>query len=141
MSSHRRPDNVAPANPPDGSTESASPPTPTYEVERLWAQKYENYVKFIESIAEYLPEARQWAKGLQYMPLMAFKMRLCGYFEEAVAHQRQNSIQERDKAVAHVIRSNAKLHGFDVSKVRPDDYIKLLRYGSLFCLLLAEEEK
>jgi hypothetical protein len=139
--SYRRPNNVAPASPPDGSTESTSAPTPTFEVEVLWAQKYANYCKFVQSIAEYLPEARQWSQGLQYMPLVAFKLRIGGYFEEAVSHQRQNNIQERDKAVAHVIRSNAKLHGFDVSKVRPDDYIKLLRYGSLFCLLLAEEEK
>ena len=140
MSSCRRSDNVAPASPPGGSTESASPPTPTYEVERLWAQKYENYCKFVQSIADYLPEARQWSQGLQYMPLMAFKLRIGGYFEEAVAHQRQKDLQQQDKAVAHVIRSNAALHGFDVSKVRPDDYVKLIRYGSLFCLLLAEEE-
>ena len=138
--SYSRPNNVAPASPPDGSAESTSAPTPTYEVEVIWAQKYANYVKFVQSIADYLPEARQWAQGLNYMPLMALKMRLGGYFEEAVAHQRQNSIQGRDKAVALVIRSNAALHGFDVSKVRPDDYIKLLRYGSLFCLLLAEEQ-
>ena len=138
--SYRRPNNVAPASPLSDSTESASPPTPTYEVERLWAEKYKNYCLFVQSIAEYLPEARQWSQGLQYMPLVAFKLRIGGYFEEAVAHQRQNSIHERDKAVAHVIRSNAALHGFDVSKVRPDDYVKLLRYGSLFCLLLAEEE-
>ena len=140
MSSYHRPVNVAPASPLSDSTESASPPTPTYEVERLWAEKYKNYCLFVQSIAEYLPEARQWAQGLQYMPLLAFKMRLGGYFEQGVAHQRQNNIQERDKAVAHVIRSNAALHGFDVSKVRPDDYVKLIRYGSLFCLLLAEEE-
>ena len=140
MSSYRRPNNVAPASPLSDSTESASPPTPTYEVERLWAEKYKNYCLFVQSIAEYLPEAHQWAQGLQYMPLMAFKLRIGAYFEEAVGYQRQNNIQERDKAVAHVIRSNAALHGFDVSKVRPDDYIKLIRYGSLFCLLLAEEE-
>ena len=139
--SYRRPDNLAaPASPPGGSTEIASPPTPTYEVERLWAQKYENYCKFVQSIAEYVPEARRWSQGLQYMPLLAFKLRIGGYFEEDVAHQRQNNVQQRDKAVAHVIRSNAALHGFDVAKVRADHYVKLLRYGSLFCLLLAEEE-
>ena len=64
---------------------------------------------------------------------------LASYFEEAVGHARQKNTQERDKAVAHVIRSNAKLHGFAVEKVRPDDYVKLLRYGSLFCLLLSQE--
>ena len=90
--SYRRPDNVAPASPPGGSTEIASQPTPTYEVEALWAQKYANYCLFVQSIADYLPEARQWAQGLNYMPLMAFKLRIGGYFEEAVAHQRQNSI-------------------------------------------------
>jgi hypothetical protein len=139
MSSSQRPDNVvAPASPTEfGQTKS--PPTPTYEIEKLWAQKYGNYCVFVQSIAEYLPEARSWAQGLQYMPLMAFKLRLAGYFTEAVRHARHKNTVERDKAVALVIRSNAKLHGFNVEKVRADDYIKLLRYGSLFCLLLAEE--
>ena len=134
----KRSDNVAvPASPPTECEETKSQPTPTFELERLWAQKYGNYCQFVQSIAEYLPEARQWAQGLQYMPLLAFKLRLAAYFEAAVGHARQKNTQERDKAVAHVIRSNAKLHGFAVEKVRPDDYIKLLRYGSLFCLLLA----
>ena len=138
MPSQRR-DNVAAASLPIECEETKSQPTPTYEIEKLWAQKYGNYCVFVQSIAEYLPEARSWAQGLQYMPLMAFKLRLAGYFTEAVCHTRHKNTVERDKAVALVIRSNAKLHGFNVEKVRADDYIKLLRYGSLFCLLLAEE--
>ena len=137
----QRPDNLAvPASPPEEFGQTKSTPTPTFELEKLWAQKYGNYCQFVQSIAEYIPEARSWAQGLQYMPLLAFKLRLAAYFEEAVPHARQKNSQERDKAVARVIRSNAKLHGFAVEKVRPDDYIKLLRYGSLFCLLLAEEK-
>ena len=136
----QRPDNLAvPASPPEESEETKSQLTPTYELEKLWATKYGNYCQFVQSIAEYIPEARQWAQGLQYMPLMAFKLRLAGYFTEAVGHAREKNTVERDKAVALVIRSNAKLHGFNVEKVRADDYIRLLRYGSLFCLLLAEE--
>ena len=136
--SSQRSDNVA-ASLPIEFGQSESQPTPTYEIEKLWAQKYGNYCQFVQNIAEYPPEARTWAQGLQYMPLLAFKMRLAGYFEAAVGHAREKNTVERDKAVALVIRSNAKLHGFNVEKVRPDDYIKLLRYGSLFCLLLAEE--
>ena len=125
--SYQRLDNIAAASLPIECEDTRSQHTPTYEIEKLWAQKYGNYCVFVQSIAEYLPEARTWAQGLQYMPLMAFKLRLAGYFTEAVGHAREKNTVERDKAVALVIRSNAKLHGFNVEKVRPDYYIKLLR--------------
>ena len=55
----------------------------------FWAQKFKNYVNFIQSIAVYAPEVQPWASALRITPLCAFQLHVETVFKEAIrAHQR-----------------------------------------------------
>ena len=113
----------------------------TSEAERglYWAQKFRNYVLFIQSIAEYIPEAQPWATSLRICPLIAFKMQVSNYFGEAIEAHHRGDNHGRDIAASSVVREQARAYGLELSKLRADDLVKLLRYASLFALLVAEE--
>ena len=114
----------------------------TSEAERglYWAQKFRNYVLFIQSIAEYIPEAQPWATSLRICPLIAFKFQVSTYFGEAIEAHRRGDNTGRDIAASAVVREQAHAHGLALSKLRADDLVKLLRYSALFALLVAEEQ-
>ena len=105
----------------------------------FWATKYRNYTNFVQSLADYLPAAQPWATSLRSCPLVAFKLQVETYFQDAIeAHQRGDNTG-RDVAASTVVREQARARGLELSKLRADDLVKLLRYASLFSLLLAED--
>jgi hypothetical protein len=76
---------------------------------------------------------------LRSCPLVAFKLQVASYFGDAIeAHQRGDNTG-RDVAASTVVREQARAHGLELSKLRADDLVKLLRYSSLFALLVAED--
>ena len=103
------------------------------------ATKYHNYCLFIQSIAEYIPSAQPWATSLRLCPLIAFRMQVSSYFGEAIEAHRRGDNTGRDVAASTVVREQACAYGLELSKLRADDLVKLLRYASLFALLVAEE--
>ncbi len=113
----------------------------TSEADRglYFAQKFKNYNTFIQSIADYLPSAQPWATSLRLCPLIAFKIQVSTYFGEAIEAHRRGDNTGRDIAASSVVREQARAYGLELSKLRADDLVKLLRYAALFCLLVAEE--
>ena len=105
----------------------------------FFAQKFKNYNTFVQSIADYVPSAQPWATSLRLCPLIAFKMQVGTYFGEAIEAHRRGDNTGRDVAASTVVREQAHAHGLALSKLRADDLVKLLRYSSLFALLVAEE--
>ena len=105
----------------------------------FWASKYRNYGLFIQSIAVYLPSAQPWATSLRALPLVAFKMQVSSYFGEAIQKHRQGDNVGRDVAASTVVREQARAHGLELTKLRAPDLAKLLRYSSMFALLVAED--
>ena len=105
----------------------------------FWAEKYRNYINFMQVIAEYVPEAQSWASSLRYMPLVAFQMQLSTYFHDAIDAHNKGDRTARDAAACLVVRQQARANDFDLSKLRSDHYIRMLRYTSLFVILTAEE--
>ena len=126
---------------PAPSPPSSSTPSKTSEAERglFFASKYHNYVLFIKSLAEYIPSAQPWATSLSVCPLVAFKMQVASYFSEAIEAHRRGDSTGRDVAASAVVRQQAHAHGLQLTKLRADDLAKLLRYSSLFSLLVAED--
>ena len=105
----------------------------------FWAQKFKNYVNFVQSIAVYAPEVQPWASALRITPLCAFQLHVETVFKEAIrAHQRGDN-EGRDHAASAVVRTLAAQHGLDVLKLKGEDYAKLLRYASLFTILCSED--
>ena len=105
----------------------------------FWAQKFKNYVSFIQSIAVYAPEVQPWASALRITPLCAFQLHVETVFKEAIAAHRRNDNEGRDHAASAVVRTLAAQHGLDVLKLKGEDYAKLLIYSSLFTILAAED--
>jgi hypothetical protein len=105
----------------------------------FWASKFKNYNVFVSSLAEYIPEAAPWASSLRCLPLVAFKLQVSSYFGEAIEAHRRGDNVGRDTAASSVVREQARSFGLDLTKLRADDLVKLLRYGSLFSLLVAED--
>ena len=103
------------------------------------AQKFKNYTLFIQSIADYLPAAQTWATSLRVCPLVAFKMQIESYFALAIEKHRRGDNTGRDVASSAVVRQQAAAHGLDLTLLRAEDLAKLLRYSSLFSLLVAED--
>ena len=127
-------------------TAAPSPPTSlapsgTSEADRglFWAAKFKNYNVFVSSLAEYIPEAAPWASSLCVCPLIAFKLQVSSYFGLAIEAHRRGDNVGRDTAASSVVREQARSFGLDLTKLRADDLVKLLRYGSLFSLLVAED--
>ena len=106
----------------------------------FFAQKFKNYNTFVQSIADYVPSAQPWATSLCLCPLIAFKMQVSSYFGEAIEAHRRGDNHGRDIAASSVVREQACAYGLELSKLRADDLVKLLRYASLFALLVAEEQ-
>ena len=105
----------------------------------FWAQKFKNYVNFVQSIAVYAPEVQPWASALRITPLCAFHLHVETVFKEAIrAHQRGDN-EGRDHAASATVRTLAAQHGLDVLKLKGEDYAKLLRYASLFTILAAKD--
>ena len=131
-----------------GKTAAQSPPSSstsikTSEADRglFWAAKYRNYVNFVQSVADYVPSAQPWATSLRACPLLAFKLQVSTYFGEAIeAHQRGDNTG-RDVAASTVVREQSRAYGVELSKLRADDLVRLLRYASLFSLLVAEDSQ
>ncbi len=123
------------------SLPSSSTNTKTSEADRglFFAQKFKNYNTFIQSVADYLPSAQPWATSLRLCPLIAFKIQVSTYFGEAIEKHRRGDNTGRDIAASSVVREQARAYGLELSKLRADDLVKLLRYASLFALLIAEE--
>ena len=105
----------------------------------FWAQKYKNYTTFIQSIADYIPAAQPWATGIRCMPLIAFKMQFESYFQDAITQQHNDDKTARDQSVCLIIREQARANSFDLTNLRSEHYIRLLRYTSLFVILTAED--
>ena len=105
----------------------------------FWASKFKNYNVFVSSLAEYIPEAAPWASSLRVCPLIAFKLQVSSYFGLAIEAHRRGDNVGRDTAASSVVREQARSYGLELTKLRADDLVKLLRYGSLFSLLVAED--
>ena len=121
---------------------SLAPSGTSSEADRglYWALKFKNYNTFIQSVADYLPSAQPWATSLRICPLVAFKLQVSTYFGEAIEAHRRGDNTGRDIAASSVVREQARAYGLELSKLRADDLVKLLRYASLFALLVAEEQ-
>ena len=127
----------SPANSP-ASTKTCNEPSAA-DRGLFWAQKFKNYVNFVQSIAVYAPEVQPWASALRITPLCAFQLHVETVFKEAIrAHQRGDN-EGRDHAASAVVRTLAAQHGLDVLKLKGEDYAKLLRYSSLFTILASED--
>ena len=87
----------------------------------------------------YLPEISSWAGTLKYTPWAAFELQIEVTFRQAVEAHRRGDNQGRDTVTSAIVRKTAHDHGFDVLKLKADDYAKLLRYQSLFVILAADE--
>ena len=109
------------------------------DIELFFSTKFSNYVRLVQSIAEYLAEARTWANGLRLMPSVVFKLHVANHFTEAIACHRAGDHTARDVAASAVVRAQAAKYDLDLNRLRAEDLVKLLRYGSLFALLVAEE--
>ena len=105
----------------------------------FWAQKFKNYVNFVQSIAVYAPEVQPWASALRITPLCAFQLHVETVFKEAIAAHQRGDNEGRDHAASAVVRAKAAEHGLDVLKLSGGDYAKLVRYASLFVILAAED--
>ena len=142
--SMQSPANAATAAPAAPSPASSPASTKTCEPsaadrDLFWAQKFKNYVKFIQSIAVYAPEVQPWASALRITPLCVFQLHVETVFKEAIrAHQRGDN-EGRDHAASAVVRTLAAQHGLEVLKLSGDDYAKLLRSRSLFTILAAND--
>ena len=66
-------------------------------------------------------------------------MQVSSYFVEAIEAHRRGDNTGRDVAASAVVREQARAHGLELSKLRAEDFAKLLRYSSLFSLLVAED--
>ncbi len=121
---------------------SSSTTIRTSEADRavFWATKFRNYVLFVQSLADYIPEAQTWATSLRLCPLVAFKLQVSAYFGLAIEKHRQGDHMGRDVAASAVVREQSHAHGLQLSKLRAPDLAKLLRYSSMFALLVAEEQ-
>ena len=115
----------------------------TSEADRsvFWALKFRNYCLFIQSLAVYIPSAQPWASSLRVCPLIAFKLQVSTYFGEAIEKHRAGDNTGRDLAASAVVREQARQHGLELTKLRAEDLVKLLRYASLFSLLVAEDSQ
>ena len=105
----------------------------------FWASKFKNYNVFVSSLAEYIPEAAPWASSLCVCPLIAFKLQVSTYFGLAIEAHRRGDNVGRDTAASAVVREQAKAYGLELTLLRAEDLAKLLRYSSLFSLLVAED--
>jgi hypothetical protein len=105
----------------------------------FFAVKFRNYALFVDSIASYMPAVQTWASALRYTPLAAFKMQVTTFFADAIAAHRRGDSDARDHLASAVVRSLARDRGFEVAKIRTEDYVRLLRYSSLFVILVADE--
>ena len=76
---------------------------------------------------------------LKYTPWAAFQLQVEMIFRQAVEAHRRGDNEGRDTVTSAIVRKSAAEHGFDVKKLRPDDYAKLLRYQSLFVILAADD--
>ena len=132
------------ANPAAGSQPSSSATAPTSELSTadrhlFVAAKFANYVKFVTSLVSYLPEISSWAGALKYTPWAAFQLQVEVTFRQAVEAHRRGDHLGRDTVTSAIVRKTATEHGFDVTKLRGEDYAKLLRYASLFVILCSED--
>ena len=127
----------SPANLPTSS--KTSDDKSAADTELFFSTKYANYVRLVQSIAEYLPEARTWANGLRLMPSVVFKLHVANHFTEAIKCHRAGDHTARDVAASAVVRAQAAKHDLDLNRLRAEDLVKLLRYSSLFALLVAED--
>ena len=73
------------------------------------------------------------------MPLVAFQMQFGSYFQGAIAAHHNDDKTARDAAECLVIRQQARANDFDLTKLRTEHYIRLLRYTSLFVILTTED--
>ena len=103
------------------------------------SSKFANYVRFVTSLVSYLPEISSWASTLKYTPWAAFQLQVEVTFRQAVEAHRRGDHQGRDTVTSAIVRKTASDHGFDVTKLKADDYAKLIRYQSLFVILAADE--
>ena len=78
-------------------------------------------------------------RSLRACPIIAFKMQVETYFSDAIEKHRAGDNTGRDVAASTVVREQARARGLELSKLRADDLVKLLRYASLFSLLVAED--
>ena len=109
--------------------------------ELFWAEKYRNYCLFVNSIADYLPEAQPFANALRCCPLVAFKMRARGYLESAIQAHLVGDSTGRDVAASEAVRSQARENGLDLNQLRAPDLVRVFRYSCLFSILLAEDSQ
>ena len=135
---------AASASPAAASQPSSSATAPTSELSTadrhlFVASKFANYVKFVTSLVSYLPEISSWAGTLKYTPWAAFQLQIEVTFRQAVEAHRRGDNQGRDTVTVARVRQTATEHGFDATKLRGEDYAKLLRYQSLFVILAADE--
>ena len=136
--------NAASASPAAASQPSSSATAPTSELSTadrhlFVASKFANYVKFVTSLVSYLPEISSWAGTLKYTPWAAFQLQVEVTFRQAVEAHRRGDHLGRDTVTSAIVRKTASECGFDVLKLRGEDYAKLLRYQSLFVILAADE--
>jgi len=68
-------------------------------------------------------------------------MQVESHFGEAIEAHRRGDNVGRDVAASAVVREQARAHGLELTKLRADDLAKLLRYASLFSLLVAEDSQ
>ena len=132
---------AASASPAAASQPSSSATAPISSADRglFIASKFANYVRFVTSLVSYLPEISSWAGTLKYTPWAAFQLQVEVTFRQAVEAHRRGDHLGRDTVTSAIVRKTATEHGFDVTKLKADDYAKLIRYQSLFVILAADE--
>ena len=132
---------AASASPAAESQPSSSATAPISSADRglFIASKFANYVRFVTGLVSYLPEISSWAGTLKYTPWAAFQLQVEVTFRQAVEAHRRGDNQGRDTVTSAIVRKTANEHGFDVLKLRGEDYAKMIRYASLFVILCSED--
>ena len=109
-----------PAAPSPASSQASSKTSEPSAADRglFWAQKFKNYVNYIQSIAVYAPEVQPWASALRITPLCAIQLHVETVFKEAIAAHQRGDNEGRDHAASAVVRAKATEHGLDVLRLK-----------------------
>ena len=70
------------------------------------------------------------------LPLAAFLLQVEVNFKDGIAAHQRGDNEGRDHAI---VRKKAQEHGYDVNKLKAPDFVKLVRYASLFTILCSED--
>ena len=130
-SSSSRPDNVSVAAEPAKSPLVPAASTTTCELtDQAWAQaKYLNFRLFVRSLVPQEPKLAEWADWLTGIPISVF---LAGGDQELKGVREASTEEQRSTESMLVLERWALQYGFDLSKIKAEDKLRLTRYLLLF---------